>query len=171
MSARPSTIVLMGVCGCGKTAVGRLLAARIGASFEDADDFHTDAAREKMRSGLPLTDDDRWPWYARLRARVLEKRAEGRAYILACSALKRAYRDRLRDGDGPDAMVFIHLDGAFDLIRDRMSRREGHYMPLSLLESQFAILERSDDIIPVSIEGTPEEIAGSVAAVIGGDQI
>lgn len=167
MSAGPSTIVLMGVCGCGKTAVGRLLAARIGGSFEDADDFHTDAAREKMRSGTPLTDDDRWPWYSRLRARVLEKRAAGRPYVLACSALKRAYRDRLRDGDGRDQFVFIHLDGSFELIRDRMSRRQGHYMPLSLLESQFAILERSDDIVPVSIEGTPAEIAETVAGMLG----
>ena len=162
MSTLPPTIILMGVCGCGKTAVGRLLAARTGALFEDADDFHTDVAREKMRSGIPLTDDDRWPWYDRLRARVLENRAQGRPYILACSALKRAYRDRLRGTDTPEQMLFIHLDGSFDLIRQRMARRQGHYMPLSLLESQFAILERADDTIPVSIEGTPEQIAALV---------
>jgi gluconokinase len=148
----------MGPCGCGKTAVGELLNQRLGGIFEDADNFHTDAAKDKMRAGTPLTDDDRWPWYDKLRARIVAYRSSTPHYILACSALKRIYRDKLRANDTSDQIVFLHLDGSFELIRDRMALRKGHYMPLSLLESQFAILERGDDLIPISIEGSPEEI-------------
>ena len=152
----------MGVCGCGKTAVGEILALRLHGHFEDADHFHTDAAKDKMRASIPLTDEDRWPWYEKLRALIIDQRAQVPHYILACSALKRAYRDRLRASDLPEQIVFIHLDGSFELIRDRMAMRQGHYMPLSLLESQFAILERGEDVIPIRIEGTPDEIADDI---------
>lgn len=152
----------MGVCGCGKTAVGRLLAAQLGGLFEDADDFHTEAAKDKMRAGTPLTDDDRRPWYARLRARVLELRDQTPHYVLACSALKQVYRDWLRDGDTAEQLVFVHLDGSFDLIHGRMSLRKDHYMPVSLLHSQFATLEPLTDGLRISIEPSPEQIAQNI---------
>lgn len=158
----PSTIILMGPCGCGKTVIGQILAQRTGSLFEDADDFHTDAAKEKMRSGTPLTDEDRWPWYAKLRARIVELRNDGKPYILACSALKEVYRARLREEDDAMQLRFVFLDGSFELIRDRMAQRKGHYMPLSLLESQFAILQRPEDAIRVSIDATPEQIAADI---------
>ena len=161
-SSLPPTIIIMGVCGCGKSAVGELLTQRIGGQFDDADHFHTEAAKDKMRASIPLTDEDRWPWYEILRARILEKRRVTPHYVLACSALKRVYRDKLRADDRPDQIVFLHLDGTFELIRDRMALRKNHYMPVSLLESQFAILERGDDLIPISIEGTLEQIVESI---------
>lgn len=158
----PSTIILMGVCGCGKTRVGELLTQKIGGVFEDADNFHTEAAKDKMRSGTPLTDEDRWPWYARLRARIVEMRTVTPHYVLACSALKQVYRDRLRESDGAEQFVVVFLDGTFDLIHERMAQRKDHYMPVSLLESQFAILERPADALRVSIDQTPEEIVADI---------
>lgn len=158
----PSTIILMGVCGCGKTRVGELLTQKIGGVFEDADNFHTEAAKDKMRSGTPLTDEDRWPWYARLRARIVEMRTVTPHYVLACSALKQVYRDRLRESDGAEQFVVVFLDGTFDLIHERMALRKDHYMPVSLLESQFAILERPADALRVSIDQTPEEIVADI---------
>ena len=158
----PSSVILMGVSGCGKTRVGEMLAKKIGGVFEDADHFHTEAAKDKMRSGTPLTDEDRWPWYARLRARILEMRAITPHYVLACSALKQVYRDRLREGDGPEELVIVFLDGSFELIQARMARRQGHYMPLSLLESQFATLERPADALRISIDQTPGQIVGDI---------
>lgn len=152
----------MGVCGCGKTRVGELLTQKIGGVFEDADNFHTEAAKDKMRSGTPLTDEDRWPWYARLRARIVEMRTVTPHYVLACSALKQVYRDRLRESDGAEQFVVVFLDGTFDLIHERMALRKDHYMPVSLLESQFAILERPADALRVSIDQTPEEIVADI---------
>lgn len=162
----PQTLILMGVCGCGKTAVGTLLAQRLGGSFEDGDDFHSDEAREKMRSGQPLTDDDRRPWYARLRARVEAVRATGQPYVLACSALKRDYRAWLRVGDGPESMRFAHLDGSFELIESRLAARKGHFMPPTLLASQFATLELGDDITPVDIDQSVEGIVEDILSRI-----
>ena len=157
----------MGVCGCGKTSVGEELARQLGGVFEDADDFHTDEARAKMRSGTPLTDEDRWPWYAKLRARIIEMREQTPHYLLACSALKKVYRDKLRANDEPSQIAFIFLDGSFELIRDRMARRVGHYMPVSLLESQFAILEAppATEAIRVSID---QDVDGIVSETLSG---
>lgn len=156
------TIIIMGVCGCGKTSVGRIIAGQLHGVFEDADDFHTDAAKDKMRASMPLTDEDRWPWFERLRARILELRGKTPVHVLACSALKAVYRDRLRGDDTPELITFVLLDGSFELIHSRMKLRKGHYMPVSLLESQFAILEKTEDLVSVSIEGSPEEIAAEV---------
>ena len=158
----PRTLIIMGVSGCGKTVAGHLLAEKVGGVFEDADDFHTEAAKDKMRASIPLTDEDRWPWYAKLRARVLEMRGQSHCYILACSALKQIYRDRLRDGDTNDLMQFVFMDGSFDLINARMSVRKNHYMPVSLLQSQFAILERPTDAVTVSIDQPPEGIVAEI---------
>lgn len=130
-----SAIVLMGVAGSGKTTVGRIVAERLGWRFLDADDFHSPENVEKMRSGQPLTDDDRWPWLDRLNGLLRE---DGSA-VLACSALRQRYRDRI--GAGLDDVRWVHLAGSFELIGSRLAARKGHYMPASLLASQFNTLE------------------------------
>lgn len=158
----PRTLIVMGVCGCGKSLIGARLAAALGGVFEDADDFHTDASKAKMRAGTPLTDDDRWPWFERLRARIEAMREQTPVYVLACSALKAVYRERLRAGDGPDDLVFLHLKGSRELIFGRMSARQGHYMPVSLLDSQLAILEETPDLWTVAIDRAPEVIAAEI---------
>ena len=129
-------VVIMGVSGCGKSSVGEGLSERLGIPYRDGDDLHPVANVEKMRLGTPLTDDDRWPWLDRV-AGVLAKDAP---VIVGCSALRRAYRDRLRAGAG-GPVHFIHLTGSRDLIASRMAARTGHYMPPSLLDSQFSALE------------------------------
>lgn len=157
------TIIIMGVSGCGKTEVGQRVAETFGGYFEDADDFHPEENKAKMRAGIPLKDEDRWPWYRRLRERIEAMRADSTmVYVLACSALKAVYRDRLRAGDGQGEIVFVHLKGARDLIFSRMSARQGHYMPVSLLDSQFAILEETPDLMTVSIEPSQDAIAAEI---------
>ena len=158
----PRTLIIMGVSGCGKTVAGSLLAEKVGGVFEDADDFHTEAAKDKMRASIPLTDEDRWPWYAKLRARIDEMRGKSHCYILACSALKQIYRDRLRNDDAQEVMQFVFLDGTFELINARMSVRKNHYMPVSLLQSQFAALEPPADAVRVSIDQPPEGIVSEI---------
>jgi gluconokinase len=129
-------VVIMGVSGCGKSSVGEGLAARLGIPYRDGDDLHPPENVEKMRAGIPLTDDDRWPWLDRVGS-VLAREAP---VIVGCSALKRAYRDRLRAGAG-GPVRFVHLTGSREVILSRMAARKGHYMPTSLLDSQFAALE------------------------------
>jgi gluconokinase len=158
MSLLPSTIIIMGVCGSGKTRIGQMLAAQTDGLFADADDFHTDETRAKMRAGTPLTDEDRWPWLGRLREHIMAERAAGRRTVLACSALKEVYREILRGGDSREDLAFVHLHGSPELIFARMSARQGHYMPVSLLESQLATLEVPADALRVDIDATPEEI-------------
>ena len=126
----------MGVSGCGKSSVGEALSRRLGLPYRDGDDLHPMANVEKMRAGHPLTDDDRWPWLDRVAA-VLATEAP---VIVGCSALRHAYRDRLRTGAG-GPVQFVHLSGSRDVIAGRMALRTGHYMPPSLLDSQFAALE------------------------------
>lgn len=170
----PKTVVVMGVCGCGKTEVGRAVAGLMGGVFEDADGFHTEAAKAKMGAGVPLTDEDRWPWLERLRQRIEAVRAEGKVYVLACSALRVVYREKLRGEDAAGVLRFVLLDGSRELIAERMGKRVGHYMPLSLLDSQLAILERSEDLMAVSIEAPVEEIAQGIVERLeregGGDE-
>lgn len=156
------TIIIMGVSGSGKSVVGSLLASKLEAVFEDGDDFHPPSNKAKMSTGTPLTDDDRWPWYAVLRQRIEDMRHATPVYILACSALKPIYRDKLRAHDAPETLRFVLLDGSRELITARMAARKGHFMPLSLLESQLATLDPTPDIIRVSIEGTPEEIVADI---------
>ncbi|MCA8879560.1 MAG: gluconokinase [Rhodobacteraceae bacterium] len=128
----------MGVSGCGKSSVGRALAARLGARFLDADDFHPPANIAKMSKGKPLQDDDRWPWLDAV-GRSMAELADGRA-VAACSALRRAYRDRLAAATG-EPVVFIYLRGTKDVITTRLKNRSDHFMPPALLDSQFATLE------------------------------
>jgi gluconokinase len=160
----PSTFVIMGVCGSGKSAVGGDLAALLGGRFDDADDFHSPEAREKMRGGTPLTDEDRLPWLRRLRQRIMEMRATfpGSTHVLACSALRAAYREILRGEDSDAELRIVLLDGSRELIASRLAERKGHYMPPALLDSQFSILERTPDLLAVPIEASPREIARSI---------
>ena len=154
----------MGVSGCGKTAVGRAVAQQWGADFQDADDWHTPDAVAKMAAGHPLTDEDRAPWLGRLREKVIATTpAEGRT-VLACSALRRRYREALRAG--LDGVQFVYLAGSQALIAARMAARTGHYMPTSLLDSQFAALEipGPDESVSISID---QPLEGVVADVLG----
>lgn len=138
-SADPLQIVIMGVCGSGKTTVATLLAQRRGCTLAEADDFHSEASIAKLASGQPLDDADRWPWLHRLAGWMRERALEGHSSVVTCSALKRAYRDVLRTGS--TNVVFIHLDGPPDLLLERLSGRPGHFVLPGLLESQLAILE------------------------------
>lgn len=165
----PAVILLMGVSGSGKSTIGAALAQKLGWPYADADEFHPPANVAKMRSGEPLTDDDRWPWLKAIAAHIDETRAEGRHAIVSCSALKRVYRDILIGAR--DDVRLVLLDGTKEEIFARMSARKDHFMPLALLDSQFATLERPGEderAIAVSIDGTPEEIATAILRAFPG---
>ena len=154
-------VVLMGVSGIGKTTIGTLLGRELGWPFYDGDDFHPPANVEKMRHGIPLTDADRDGWLAALR--TLIDGVPGSA-VLACSALKAAYRDRL--AGARDDVRFVHLTGDPALLRRRLEQRRGHYMPASLLDSQLATLEPPAGAIAVDVAGTPEAIVAAIRRVL-----
>src|SRR4051794_39672309 len=122
----PSVIVVMGVSGCGKTTVAEMLASKLRWQYAEADDFHPVANVEKMRAGTPLTDEDRWPWLAAMRAWIDSTRDGGQRCVVTCSALKRSYRDRL--ALGRDDTCFVHLEGSYDLISQRLAGRKHAYM-------------------------------------------
>lgn len=131
----PQRIVVMGVCGCGKTTVGESLSRALGFLFRDGDELHPKANVDKMSAGTPLTDDDRWPWLALVGQALADPPS-----IIGCSALKRSYRDTInREAGGP--VAYLHLAGSRAVIERRMGAREGHFMPTSLIDSQFAALE------------------------------
>jgi gluconokinase len=163
----PPTLILMGVSGSGKSLVGQKLAQRLGGVFDDGDDFHPPANKAKMSTGTPLSDEDRWPWYAVLRQRIVDLRGTTPVHILGCSALKPIYRDKLRGDDDASQIAFVLLDGSRELITERMAARQGHFMPLSLLESQLATLHITPDLIRVSIEPPPEEIVEEIVRRLG----
>lgn len=141
-------LVMMGVCGCGKSTVGAALARSLGWPFFDADDFHPPANVAKMAGGTPLTDDDRWPWLDRVADELRAVLARGGHAVLACSALKQAYRERLaRAGD----VRFVHLAGDYATIAARLASRQHRYMPATLLDSQFAALEAPVDALVVDV--------------------
>jgi gluconokinase len=148
----------MGVVGAGKTTVGSLLAQRLGWQFADADDFHPAANVEKIRRGIPLDDSDRAPWLAALRNAILRWNAERQNAVLACSALKRKYRDELRI----DGVQFVYLKGNYELIEQRLRTRRGHFASDSILKSQFADLEKPDDAMTVEIDKPPEAIVSEI---------
>jgi gluconokinase len=162
-AGRPATVVVMGVAGTGKTTVGRLLAERLGAGFVEGDDYHPPANVEKMRSGRPLDDADRRPWLEALATAITGWRRNGCWVVLACSALKRAYRQTLREAD-PE-LRFVHLVGPEALIAGRLADRAGHYMPAALLASQLAALEPPDSdeaAVAVGIADQPEAIVRGI---------
>ncbi|KMO17171.1 gluconokinase [Methylobacterium platani] len=165
----PAVIVVMGVSGSGKSTVASLLAGRLGWEFEDGDDFHPAANVEKMQAGTPLTDDDRWPWLAAIAAWIDKVRAEGRHGVVTCSGLKRAYRDVLVGGR-PDVRL-VYLRGDRELIGRRMAARHGHFMPTSLLDSQFRTLEEptpDENPLVVSVGGTPQQIVAEIVETLSG---
>jgi gluconokinase len=142
-------VVMMGVSGSGKTSIGTALAERVGWPFLDGDDWHPPENVAKMAAGTPLTDEDRWPWLDRLNAELRAREARNESAVLACSALKQAYRDRLTHGLADWKVVFLH--GSFELLSQRIAGRKHRYMPASLLQSQFAALEPPANAIRVDV--------------------
>ncbi|GAA5168518.1 gluconokinase [Ornithinimicrobium tianjinense] len=164
----PVHLVVMGVSGTGKSTVAELLVEQLGWDFCEGDDLHPRSNIDKMSSGQPLTDEDRWPWLEALVAWTAERDREGVSTILTCSALRRSYRDVLRKG-GPGTR-FIHLTGDPDLLAERMEHRTRHFMPASMLESQLATLEPLEDDEPgvvVDVAATPEQIVRQVRQQLG----
>jgi gluconokinase len=166
----PRHVVVMGVSGSGKTTVGTALAARLGRPFAEGDEFHSPANVAKMARGEPLTDADREPWLAALAWWIANHDRAGRSTVLACSALKRRYRDTLRAA-APRRVVFIHLAAPRDVLLERMRRRKGHYMPSELLDSQLAELEPlQPDECGITVDATAptDDIVTRVLASLGG---
>lgn len=161
-------LVFMGVSGCGKSTVAELYAQRTGTTLVEADGFHPPANIAKMSAGMPLTDEDRAGWLAALADRLAAGKVRGEAMVVTCSALKQAYRDRLRVGD-PD-LFFVFLDGSQELLQARLDARKGHFMPPGLLGSQLATLERpnlaSEKCLHVSISLSPEQICATVGVAM-----
>jgi gluconokinase len=159
LAGLPGRWIVMGVSGCGKSEVGSRLAARLGVDHFEGDNDHPAANIAKMAAGIPLDDNDRQGWLLLLQARIRNAAAAGRGLVLSCSALKRRYRDLLRAGD-PD-LVFVHLHGDRELIASRMRARPGHFMPVKLLDSQFADLEplgADERGIQLDIKAAPDEL-------------
>lgn len=161
-------VVVMGVSGAGKTHIGRALANTLGWRFEDGDDHHPASNRNKMASGTPLTDNDRWPWLDQLRTLIdtatRDDTPERDHLVLACSALKASYRTRLGEGNPHLAFIFLHGDAS--VIEARLRNRSGHYMPASLLGSQLATLEPPDDTWRVDIDAPPAEVVARAQALL-----
>ncbi|MBW0115530.1 gluconokinase [Pseudonocardia abyssalis] len=162
------TLVVMGVSGVGKTSVAQELVARTGWAFAEGDDLHPEANRRKMAAGHPLDDDDRWPWLHRIADRIGAQEEAGLGAVITCSALKRRYRDLLRDGH--PSVRFVHLLAPPELVEQRITARKGHYMPPSLLASQLAALEPLEDDEPgveVDTTGDPGTVADRALALLG----
>jgi carbohydrate kinase (thermoresistant glucokinase family) len=158
-----TVLVMMGVSGSGKTTIAAGVAERLGWTLLEGDSFHPPANVAKMAAGHPLTDEDRWPWLHAIAAAIDEKRAAGASAVVACSALKHAYREILV-GDRPDVLL-VYLQGSRALIGQRIAARKGHYMPASLLDSQFATLEEpapDEHALIVSVDAAPDAIVEEV---------
>jgi len=157
-------IVVMGVTGSGKTTIGTLLAARLAWLFADADDFHSAANKEKMRKGIPLTDADRLPWLAAMHEQIAKWIASKQNAVLACSALKRSYRQQL--WNGPE-VKFVYLRGSYEFIAERLRARKGHFADEHILAGQFADLEEPSDALVVDISASPDEIVAEICRRLG----
>ena len=156
--------ILIGVAGSGKTTIGRLLAGRLGWEFHDGDDLHPPSNKEKMSHGIPLTDDDRWPWLRAVRDLVKQCVENKRSAVIACSALKQEYRDLIAAGFGPKDVSLVYLKGSEALIAQRLSLRKNHFFDKRLLQSQFHALEEPKDAIIVDTSKTPEAVASEIQA-------
>jgi gluconokinase len=162
--SQPVVVVLMGVSGSGKTTIAALLAAALGCRFQEGDDLHSRDNVEKMRRGTPLTDADRMPWLHKIAEEIDGWRAQGECGVLTCSALKRSYRNVIIGGRRN--VVLVYLKGSRDLIHQRVAARHEHFMPIALLDSQFAALEEptpDEHPIVVDVGGKPGEIANDIA--------
>lgn len=160
-------VVVMGVCGCGKTTIGRKLAARLDAAFIEGDELHPDSNKKKMSAGIPLDDNDRRPWLDAIAAKAGGLLSVAPCVVVSCSALKRSYRDRLRTAGGN--MKLVHLTGGRSLLQARMNERRGHFMPAGLLDSQLATLqapEADEAAISLDIAEKPDVIVERALAIL-----
>jgi gluconokinase len=164
-------IIVMGVSGSGKSSIGEGLAEALGIDFVDGDGLHSPANVAKMASGTPLVDDDRWPWLDKIGGTLGDRAAHPAGIVVACSALKKIYRDRIRAAAG-QPIRFVFLDAPQSLVKDRLGARKGHFMPPSLLDSQYATLERpgadEPDVLPVAVDVSIAEIVRRAAAELAG---
>ncbi|MCP9439752.1 MAG: gluconokinase [Nitrospira sp.] len=159
-------ILVMGVSGSGKTTIGRLLAEQVGWHFADADDFHPAGNRDKLAAGIPLTDEDRWPWLDLLQSTLKGWIEHRRSTVLACSALKSVYRRHLVQG-WEDLVRWVYLRGDVDLIARRVAARTDHFMHRDLLANQFDMLEEPADALVVDIDESPDRIVASIRSALG----
>lgn len=168
MSKKTMAVVFMGVCGSGKTTVAKMFAEQLGWEFAEADDFHPKTNVDKMSAGIPLTDEDRWPWLGDIRDWISERADQGHNVVLTCSSLKVSYRDILRDSRAE--VFFVELFGTHEVLESRLRARKDHYMPVTLLDSQLATLE---SLIPrehgftVDISQTPEAVVEEAIRRLG----
>ncbi|QIA62132.1 AAA family ATPase [Vibrio astriarenae] len=166
-----SSVIVMGVCACGKSTIGEHLAKKLGRKFIDGDDLHPRANIQKMSSGEPLNDDDRSPWLERIRDAAYSLENKNEHGIIVCSALKKKYRDQIREGN--ENVTFVFLDGDMDLIMERMRMRRGHFMKENMVKSQFEALERPDgepQTLVISIDGTIEDVVERAAQELTASQ-
>lgn len=156
-------IVVMGVCGSGKTTIGLQLADQLGWRFAEGDDLHPPANKQKMSTGMPLIDEDRWPWLNRIYVEISQHRRDRKGLVISCSALKKSYREKLVRGASD--VLFVHLTGTKELLSKRMTSRHGHFMPETLLDSQLAALEipgPDENALSLDIVMSPSEIVSQV---------
>ena len=170
MQYPPTHLVVMGVAGSGKSTLAAALSERLGWDFAEADEFHPEANIAKMTQGIPLQDEDRWPWLQEIRNWMTAQARAGCSTVLTCSALKKSYRQLLSEAEG--RVLFLHLDGGTDLISQRMQGREGHFMPPTLLPSQLATLEplSQEELdagsLRLDISQTPEQLVAAVVEAL-----
>ena len=157
-------IILMGVSGSGKTTIGNLLARDLGWDFHDADDYHPPENIEKMSRGVALRDEDRETWLQALQELILDCVAQKKHAILACSALKEIYRNKLQVNH---LVQFVYLIGSFELVKERLTHRQHHFMTTDLLDSQFAALEEPQDVLVIDISAKPDEIVLAIRTAFG----
>lgn len=158
----PVIVLLMGPAGSGKTTVGHLLAQQLSWEFADGDDFHPPANIDKMSRGVPLTDEDRLPWLEAMRDAIEQWRAQGGNAVVACSALKRSYRELLGVASNRTDLRLVYLKGSYDLLLERLYSRKGHYMKEQMLASQLADLEEPAEAITMDVRKSPEEIVSEI---------
>jgi gluconokinase len=161
----PDSLIVMGVSGSGKSLVGKAAATALGWIFLDADDFHSEANRTKMHNGIPLTDEERFPWLESLNAELTARHARGEHVVLACSALRECYREILRRGLPGVCFIYLKIDIA--AVRKRVSERSGHFFPAQLVENQFATLEPPADAVDIDATLPQETIVEKIRSLRG----